>query len=148
MDYSNKLYEQRQKLVQFLKECHQESEQNEKEPRRDQNTKNWRYFHGNIDWSHKLPEDPKIHLHKTGIAAERTRAKLKQNLMNYDKWLAVEREYEIPDAILTEYAAKNLIVTQFEKCDAKSAIADSALRGMLECRMALGIFGKYVTKPR
>ncbi len=74
-EYDSVLAVQRKRVVDFVRSCAEESRMNEKVPRRPQNKLNWDYFHGNIDWSHKAEEDPKIHLHKIGIAAERIRSK-------------------------------------------------------------------------
>lgn len=149
-NYDNILEIQRKKVVDFIKYCSQESKQNEKIPRRAQNKKNWQYFHGDIDWSHKTEEDQKIHLHKVGIAAERIRSKFKQNLMNYAKWLSIDREYALKniDLLLTEDTAKNLLIRQLEKADAKTAIADAVLLGAMEGRTTMSLCSKYIPKMR
>lgn len=149
-EYESKLASQRAYLVDYIKRCAQECVAIEKENRRAKNNMNWSYFHGEVDWSHKRPEerDLCVHLHKAGIAAERQRAKLKKNLVNYDKWLTVEREYENPEALLTASASRSILMKQFTKCDAKSSLSDSFLNGILESRMTIKVGGKYVTKPR
>ena len=148
-NYSQTLDKQRHDLVDFCNKCTQESRLTEKQPRRAQNALNWDYFHGTIDWSHKRDEDPRIHLHKIGIAAERMRAKFKQALMKYDQWLIVEREYGAPDnPALPEFAAKNLLIKHLNYAKAKSKISDAILRAGIESRLGLKVSGKYVTQPR
>ena len=147
-EYKSKLASQRRLVVDFIKACVLESRTNEKKPRRDQNILNWNYFHGTIDWSHKRDEDPKIHLHKIGVAAERMRAKFKGALMKYDNWLDVEREYFPENPILPNFVAKNILFKQLKYAKAETVISDAILRGVMESRIALKIGGKYVTKPR
>jgi len=147
-EYEQRLGDQRRKVVDFIKQCAQEARVNEKFPRREQNKKNWDYFHGTIDWSHKRDEDPRIHLHKVGVAAERTRSKFKQQLLKFDNWGTVEREYYNPEAKLPDYAARNILVKHLEKADAKTVISDAILCATLESRLTIKIGGKYVVKPR
>lgn len=147
-EYDSVLSAQRKKVVDFIVACVNESRLNEKVPRRPQNKLNWDYFHGNIDWSHKRDEDPKIHLHKIGIAAERIRSKFKSALMKYDQWLIVEREYYPKNPVLPDFVAKNLLTWQLHACDAKTHISDAILRGAVESRLTLKVSGKYVTQPR
>lgn len=147
-DYAQILHVQRQKVVQFIKSCLEESRSVEKQPRREQNKLNWNYFHGTIDWSHKRPEDPRIHLHKVGVAAERLRAKIKGALMKYDQWLTVERRYHQDGSILPEFVAKNLVIEQLSKAHGKSKLSDAILRGALESRIAVKLSSKQVVKPR
>lgn len=147
-EYESKLAAQRNTVIAFIKRCLEESRINEKIPRRPQNTLNWNYYYGTIDWSHKRPEDPRVHLHKVGVAAERMRSKFKQALMKYDEWLTVEREYLPPNAVLPDFVAKNLLVKQFDRCKAKVVLSDAILRGALEGIMTIKVGGEYVTKPR
>lgn len=147
-EYESILAHQRKQVVDFVKACANESRLNEKIPRRPQNKLNWDYFHGNIDWSHKREEDPKIHLHKIGIAAERIRAKFKSALMKYDQWLLVERDYYPKNPVLPDFVAKNLLTCQLRAADAKTKISDAILRGAVESRMVVKVGGKYITKPR
>jgi hypothetical protein len=147
-EYKQILDKQRKDVVDWVLQCAEESRTNEKDKRRPQNQKNWQYYHGQVDWSHKREGDPRIHLHKFGVAAERMRAKFKSALMKYDNWIAVQRIAQKPDAIVNEYVAKNALVSQFEGCDAKTVISDAILCGGVESRMSLKIGGKQVTKPR
>ena len=147
-EYEMKLADQRKKVASFIKDCADESRLNEKVPRRPQNKLNWNYFHGTIDWSHKRDEDPRIHLHKVGVAAERTRAKFKGALMKYDQWITVERKYLPPDPILPDFAARNLVLSQLKYAKAETRISDAILRGIMESRIAMKVGGEFVTKPR
>lgn len=146
--YSEAIHSQRQRVVDFIKACVHESRTVEKEERRPQNKLNWEYFHGNVDWSHKDKDDPRVHLHKIGVAAERLRAKIKGALMKYDQWLTVERKYQTANSLLPDFAAKNLVIKQLDKAKAKSRISDAILRGSLESRIALKISSKDVVQPR
>lgn len=147
-EYKGTLETQRNKVIAFVRDCAQESRMNEKWPRRYINVLNWNYYHGTIDWSHKRDEDPKIHLHKIGVAAERMRAKFKGALMRYDNWLDIDREYMPDNPVLPSYVAKNLLFKQFKNAKAETAISDAILRGLIESRIALKISGRYVVKPR
>ena len=147
-DYEQTLEHQRQKVITYVRNCLQESRDVEKTPRREQNELNWNYFHGTVDWSHKRPEDPRIHLHKVGVAAERLRAKIKTALMKYDQWLTVERHYQNDQSLLPEFVAKALVIKQLDKAKGKSKLSDAILRGALESRIAVKIGSRYVVKPR
>lgn len=147
-EYEALLSKQRQYVADFVRKCAYESELDEKQRRRLRNDKNWDYFHGNIDWSHKDVNDPLIHLHKVGVAAERIRSKFKSALMNYDRWLQVDRTKTAPDSVLTEHAARSLLFNQLEKAKAAERISDAILNGSIESRMTLKIGGKYVIQPR
>ena len=113
-EYEMKLLDQRTKVVAFIKKCVAESRQNEKLPRRPQNRMNWDYVNGTVDWSHKRADELPycVHLHKIGIAAERIRAKFKGALVNYDKWISVEREYDQAESLMPDYAARSLLLKQ------------------------------------
>jgi len=147
-EYESRLAEQRRKVADFIKACANESRLNEKVPRRLQNKLNWDYFHGTIDWSHKRESDPRIHLHKVGVAAERMKAKFKGALMKYDQWITVERDYLPPNPILPDFAARSLLLKQLRYAKAETIISDAILRGLMESRITIKIGGKYVTEPR
>ncbi|GEM_PF-6825279 len=147
-EYESKLADQRRKVADFILSCAIESRLNEKVPRRLQNKLNWDYFHGTIDWSHKRESDPRIHLHKIGVSAERTKAKFKGALMKWDQWITVERHYLPPNPILPDFAARNLLIKQLKNAKAETVISDAILRGLMESRIAIKIGSKYVTKPR
>lgn len=147
-EYDAILARQRTYVADFVRKCAAESEQDEKQPRRRKNNKNWDYFHGNIDWSHKDENDPVIHLHKVGVAAERIRSKFKSALMNYDHWLQVDRIKDAPQSVLSEHTARSLLFNQFEKAQAANKISDAILNGAVESRMTIKVSGCYKTKPR
>lgn len=147
-EYEALLRKQREYVADFVKKCAQESELDEKQRRRLKNDKNWDYFHGNIDWSHKDENDPVIHLHKVGVAAERIRSKFKAALMNYDRWLQVDRVKDQPESVLTEHAARSLLFNQLEKAGAATRISDAILNGAIESRMTTKVSGCYKVKPR
>lgn len=147
-EYKATLEAQRTYVVEYIKKCADECRRVEKEPRRAQNNDNWNYFYGTVDWSHKNSDDLYVHLHKIGVAAERIRSKFKQGLMNTEKWIGVERKYDVPDSLLPDFVARNLLVKQLERANAKTNISDAILCGAIESRMSLKIGGKYVTKPR
>jgi len=146
--YESILASQREDVRRFIMDQILESRTVEKEPRRPQNRKNWRYFHGNIDWSHKKKGDARIHLHKLGVAAERHRAKFKQSLMKFDSWVSVELEPGAEPRVLTDRAAKKFTVQAIERAKGKVKLSDSILLGELEARSVLRVGWTQQVVPR
>lgn len=139
---------QREEVKNFVMEQIAESRLKEKDPRRPKNRKNWRYFHGNIDWSHKKKGDARIHLHKLGVAAERHRAKFKQNLMKFDQWISVDLEEGAEPQVITSRAAKKFTTAALERAKGKLKLSDAILLGEMEGRSTLRVGFTEQVVPR
>jgi hypothetical protein len=146
--YKSVLNAQRQKIVDFVGGQIENIRMAEKIPRRRQNIKNWRYFHGNIDWSYKKRGDARIHLHKVGVAAERHRAKFKQNLVKFSNWMSVELEDGMEPQVLTPWAARNFTIRALERAKGKTKLSDAILNGEMEGRATLRVGWKKQIVPK
>lgn len=148
ISFEDILPQQREKVLRFVLDQLEDSRQNEKEPRSEQVKKNWNYYHGKIDWSHKGDGDAKIHLHKVGVAAERHRAKFKSNLMKYDKWMSVELLPGYGERTITSYFAKNITIRHLDRAKGKTKFSDAILLGEMEGRSALKVSWQKRVTPK
>ena len=148
--YAERLVFQQKKVLSCITDYLEEARKNEKEPRREQNTKNWKMYHGKIDWRESRENEGVdwIHLHKLSLAAEQHKAKFKQGLMNFDKWLQVDLVPGHEPEVITDSFAKNLMRSQLEKADVKTVVSDALLVGLMESRACLRVSGMEKPKPR
>jgi hypothetical protein len=150
--YEEKLMNQRKEALDFITEQMDHAERVEKDQRRDQNEKNWLFFHGNRKNSKKRIKGKKprvkAHLHKVGVAGERHRAKFKSNLMRFDKWMSVELEEGFEEKTITSLFAKRITVSHLERAKGKVKLSDSILLGEFEGRSVLRPGWRKKTVPR
>lgn len=140
-----------------IKDYMRESEDNEKRYRTHKNAKNWRMIYGQVNWTgskkqkKRKNKNAKLHIPRLSIGYEQQRAKFKQSLMSFDKWMEVQMSPHAkasnPEMVMTEFVAKNLMRAQFEKCDARTKLSDALSLGCAESRATIRIGSCYKKQP-
>jgi hypothetical protein len=126
---------QRENLLNALKEYLSESRDNAREWQ-ERSRRSWDMVHGRIDWSHKRPDQSKVHLNRVGLAQEQIKAQVKQGLMNFDEWLVVEPEPGFESPLMNLSEAKRMVIRGIRRTNAKAKITDNVGIAAIENLMA------------
>ena len=130
-----RLARQNQIILDCLKEYLAEARDTAKEWQ-DKADRAWDMIHGRIDWSHKTPQQSKVHLNRVGLAQEQIKAQVRQGLMNFDDWLAVETEAGFETTLLTQGEAKRMVLRGIDRTDPQAKITENIGIGAVENLLA------------
>jgi len=119
-------------------------------PRRDQNKKNWDFWNGLQNWSHKQPGQARIFLPDLPIAMQQCAAAIENQLINFQNWFSVETlgGLSMFDGDTLRLVMQHLL----ERLDAPgnqvetaykfpTALADAILLGLIESEIVFKVYG-------
>lgn len=119
-------------------------------PRRDQNKKNWDFWNGIQNWSHKQVGQARIFLPDLPVSIQQTAAAIENQLVNFQNWFSVETlgGLSMFDGDTLRLVMQHLL----ERLDAPgnqvetaykfpTCLADALIMGILESEIVLKVYG-------